>query len=69
MFYLIQHIHNLNVATADLVYGNSKKDSLGELSLVKMKGSGGESMHHKTFGNMIHPRSHTNYVDKKWGGG
>ena len=31
------------------------KKSLGELFVVKMMGSGGESMHHKTFGNMIHP--------------
>ena len=27
----------------------------GELFVVKMMGSGGESMYHKTFGNMIHP--------------
>ena len=32
-----------------------KKKSLGDLFVVKMKGSGGESMYHKTFGNMILP--------------
>ena len=31
------------------------KKSLGELFVVKMMGSGGESMYYKTFGNKIHP--------------
>ena len=51
--YLIQHIHNLNVATADLVYENF---SLGELFVVQMMGLRGESMNPMTFGNMIHPK-------------
>ena len=29
--------------------------SLGELFVVKMMGPGGQSMNHKTFGNMGHP--------------
>ena len=54
--YLIQHIHNLNVATADLVYENFLKIfSLGELFVVQMMGLRGESMNSMTFGNMIHP--------------
>ena len=31
------------------------KKSLGELIVVKKMGSGGESMHHKTFDSMTHP--------------
>ena len=33
--------------------------SLGELFVPKMLGSGGSSMYHKTFGNMIHPSQDT----------
>ena len=33
------------------------KKSLGELFVVKMMGSGGESMYHKTFGKMKHPKA------------
>ena len=35
--------------------------SLGELFVVKMMGPGGQSMNHKTFGNMGHPKG---FVEK-----
>ena len=51
--YLIQHIHNINVATTDLVYGIFFKNSLGELFVVQMMGLRGESINPMSFGNMI----------------
>ena len=42
-----------------------KKISLGELFVVKILGPWGLSMYHKTFGNMIHPKSGSNYFGLK----
>ena len=33
-----------------------QKKSFGELFVVKMMGLGGDSMYHKTFGNLNHPK-------------